>query len=107
MLRFSCCGSGGSERWDLCGELSGPWVDEVRSVWWRIRKQSPRAHAVIDLRNVTFIDEKGERLLIEMQSSGAEFLASGVEHKDLLANLDSQGKRPVRRRMEHLSGGRA
>ena len=46
-----------------------------------------RAHTVVDLRDVTFIDEAGQRLLSEMQSAGTEFIVAGVENKYLLATL--------------------
>jgi hypothetical protein len=57
---------------------------------------------VVDLTDVTFIDEAGERLLAEMESAGAEFVATGVENKHLLASLKEKGERPLRRLVEHL-----
>jgi len=51
----------------------------------------------VDLSDVTFIDESGEKLLSEMASDGAEFIAAGVETKHLLRNLKSNGERPLRR----------
>ena len=107
MLRFSYRRSDDGECWDLCGQLSGPWVDELRSVWRRIREQEQRAHAVVDLKEVTFIDEAGEQLLAEMQSAGADFVATGVEHQHLLANLNGERRRSVRRCVQHLGGGRS
>jgi hypothetical protein len=107
MLRFSFYRSGAAQHWVLCGQLSGPWVDELCSVWRRMRQQSPPVHTLVDLKDVTFIDEAGEQLLAEMQCGGAAFVATGVEHKDLVANLNCGGKRAVRRRMEHLCGGRS
>ena len=53
--------------------------------------------AVVDLSDVTFIDESGERLLSEMRSAGVEFVAAGVETKHLLENLKGKGERPLRR----------
>ena len=40
---------------------------------------------------------EGEKLLSEMGSEGAEFVAAGVETKDLLENLKGKGERPLRR----------
>ena len=51
----------------------------------------------MDLSDVTFIDESGEKLLSEMRSDGAEFVAAGVETKHLLKNLKGKGERPLRR----------
>jgi hypothetical protein len=106
MLRFSYSGSDGDERWNLCGRLAGPWVDELRAFWRQVRDRAPQAKPLVDLRDVTSIDESGERLLADMQCAGARFLAAGVEHKDLIANLNCEGKRALRRRVEHLNGGR-
>jgi hypothetical protein len=41
----------------------------------------------VDLSDVTFIDQSGEKLLSEMSSDGAELIAVGVETKHLLENL--------------------
>ena len=106
MLRLTFSQSDGREQWNLCGQLAGPWVDELRAVWRRIRVQAPAAAAVVDLRQVTCIDEAGEHLLAEMQSSGADFVATGVEHRHLLANLRGGDAGAVRRNLKHLCGGR-
>jgi hypothetical protein len=57
----------------------------------------------VDLTDVTFIDDAGERLLVEMERAGAEFVAAGVENKHLLANLKNSDRRSLRQRVEHLS----
>lgn len=103
MLRVCYSDNAGGQRWYLCGHLAGPWVDELRSCWEHARQLAPRAKAVVDLSDVTFIDEAGERLLSEMQGAGTEFVAAGVENKDVLATLRDQGQRPLRRLVEHLS----
>lgn len=102
MLRFSFYRSDDGEQWKLCGELSGPWVDELRLLWNRIRERGRRTRAMVDLRDVTFIDESGAALLAEMQRTGAEFVAKGVDHKHLIANLNGRGGRAVRRKVEYL-----
>jgi hypothetical protein len=106
MLRFSYYRSDDGEEWSLCGRLAGPWVDELRSFWQRIREHVPLAHTVVELKEVTFIDEAGEQLLAEMHSAGAELVATGVEHKHLLASLKTGGVGSVRRGIEYLGGGR-
>lgn len=99
MLRVSYSDNADGERWIICGHLAGPWVDELRACWLHARKAAPRSHAILDLSEVTFIDEAGEGLLSEMQSAGAEFIAAGVENKHLLANLKDKRKRPLRKPM--------
>ena len=105
MLRVSYSESDAGQSWHLSGRLAGAWVDELRSCWQHQRERAPRAHAVVDLRDVTFIDEAGETLLAEMQKTGTEFVAAGVENTELIATLKDQGERALRRITEDVSAG--
>jgi hypothetical protein len=89
MFRVSYSDTADGQRWNLYGRLAGPWVNELRSCWKHARDLAPRAHAIVDLKQVTFIDEAGEELLAEMRSAGAELVATGVEHQHLIATLDN------------------
>src|SRR5215469_13302237 len=97
MLRIWYTRTDALQRWTLCGKLSGPWVDELRSSWKETRAAANGLPSVIDLSDVTFIDEAGERLLSELQRAGVEFVAAGVDTKDLLMNLTAKGRRSLRR----------
>ena len=103
MLRVSYSDTADGQRWSLCGRLAGPWVDELRSCWRQAREHAPTAAAIVDLNDVTFIDEGGERLLAEMQAAGTEFIAAGVENKHLVAGLRRKDKGPLERRAAGLS----
>ena len=85
------------QQWTLCGQLAGPWVPELRSCWEHAHRNAAALRSIVDLSEVTFIDENGERLLSEMCRAGVEFVATGVETKDLLDNLECRGERPLRR----------
>ena len=87
MLRITNRTTAGEVRWVLCGRLAGPWVGELRSNWEQARAWSRGRRQVIDLSDVTSIDEKGEALLGELKDDGAEFLARGVYTRHLLENL--------------------
>src|ERR1700722_9099980 len=87
MFRGSYSDTAEGQRWSLYGRLAGPWVDELLSCWKYARDQAPLARAIVDLKEVAFIDEAGETLLAEMRSAGAELIATGVEHRHLLATL--------------------
>ena len=89
MFRISYSDTADGQHWSLHGRLAGPWVDELRSCWKYARDLAPLAHAIVDLKQVTFIDEAGQALLAEMRSAGAELIATGVEHQHLLAMLDN------------------
>jgi hypothetical protein len=97
MLRITYAQTETEQRWTLCGQLAGLWVAELRACWEHGRNAADGAHPVVDLSEVTFIDESGERLLSEMRNSGAKFVAAGVETKHLLENLIVKGERPLRR----------
>ena len=86
-----------SQQWTLCGQLAGPWVQELRRCWEHARRLAAGSASIVDLSDVTFIDEDGERLLSDMRIEGVEFLATGVENKHLLENLKGRGERPLRR----------
>jgi hypothetical protein len=91
MLRVAYSDTNRGQHWVLSGRLAGPWVDELRTFWRLVRERAPCAPAVVDLKDVTFVDEAGRGLLAEIRSAGAAFVASGVENRHLLATLDSKG----------------
>ena len=97
MLRITPAQTETEQRWTLCGQLTGPWVDELRACWEHGRHVAIEARTVVDLTDVTFIDESGEKLLSEMRREGVEFVAAGVETKHLLKHLNAKGERPLRR----------
>ena len=97
MLRITHARTEKEQRWTLCGQLTRPWVAELRTCWEHCRQDGVDARKVVDLSDVTFIDESGEKLLSEMRTDGAEFIAAGVETKHLLKNLKGKGERPLRR----------
>lgn len=104
MLRITYTETKTLQRWILCGRLAGPWVDELRACWEQGGKGQAATRAMVDLSDVTFIDEAGERLLSEMRGGGAKFMAAGVETRHLLENLKGKGERPLRRFIAPRSG---
>ena len=86
-----------SQQWTLCGQLAGPWVQELRSCWEHARGIAAGSASLVDLSDVTFIDEEGEKLLSEMRTAGVEFVATGVETRHLLENLKGRGEKSLRR----------
>jgi hypothetical protein len=106
MLKVSYSDTADGQRWSLCGRLAGPWVEELRSCWRQARERAPGARAVVDLKDVVFIDEAGETLLADMEISGAELVAAGVENKHVIASLRNRAGRSLRRGLEDLCGCR-
>ena len=97
MLRIANIATFNEQRWVLSGELAGPWVAELRSNWDQIRDRSRGRRYVIDLSDVTFIDESAEGLLGQLKDEGAEFVARGVFTRHILENLKCKEQRPSRR----------
>lgn len=102
MLRITTASTATEQRWTLCGQLTGPWVAELRSSWEQTRRASENCRYLVDLTDVIFIDESAERLLQQMRNEGAEFMARGVDTRDVLENLSAREKRPLRRFLAHL-----
>ncbi len=102
MLKITNSGTATEQRWILHGQLSGPWVAEFKSNWEDTRRESRGKRCVVDLTDVTFIDERGESVLRAMRSEGAEFVARGVETKQMLAELETLRKPSLRRCLAHL-----
>jgi len=97
MLKITNSVTVDEERWILSGQLAGAWVAELRSNWEQVRDRSGGRRYVIDLRDVTLIDESGEGLLGELRNDGAEFVAKGVYTKHILENLKNNEEPPFRR----------
>jgi anti-anti-sigma regulatory factor len=88
MFRACYSDTADAQRWSLYGRLAGPWVDELRSCWKQARERAPLARAIVDLKEVTFIDQAGEKLLADMRGAGAKLIATGVAHQHLIATLN-------------------
>ena len=106
MLRINHSYAEALHRWTLCGQLAGPWVDELRQSWERTCADAPSTRQVLDLSDVTFIDESGEQLLSAMRDQGVEFVAAGVDTKHLLENLAARGQRSLRKLLGGAEGRR-
>lgn len=70
----------------LEGKLAGPWVDELEASWRTATSGAERFVRVL-LQSVTFIDERGKRLLDEMHRHGAELVAEGCMIKAIVEKI--------------------
>jgi hypothetical protein len=81
MLRITVVDSPTEQRLVLYGKLVGPWIEELQKVWEDLRKPLGNRSPVIDLNDVTLIDDCADRLLAAMLEQGAELVASGVANR--------------------------
>jgi hypothetical protein len=103
MLRITAPESEERQKWILQGQLAGPWVAEFKSTW----DKAPQHHkCVVDLTDVTFVDEDGARVLCSMKEAGVRFVARGVDNKYLLDDLKRQTEPPMRRCLSWLASNK-
>jgi hypothetical protein len=84
MLKITRTETPAEEKWTLQGRLVGLWVSELRRTWKETHRADSKLKCIVDLNDVTFIDEKGERLLQTMSKEGAQFIATGMYIKHVL-----------------------
>ena len=98
MLRITVQEDGSLWRLHLAGRLAGAWVAETENTWRSAPISGRRLE--IDMREVTWIDEAGRRLLLAMNRAGACLIAKGVAMEALVEEITGE---TVRRRSDsHL-----
>ena len=80
----------------LHGQLAGPWVAEFKAAW------NPTLQ-MVDLTDVTFVDEAGAQVLCAMHETGVRFVARGVDTKHLLDGLKRKTEPSLRRSLCWMS----
>lgn len=87
MLRIGIKADPSELRLTLEGELIEPWIAELQSVWETQCIRCSAERRVVDLDDVTRVDENGKRILAAMKCGGAELFATGVSMKHLIKGL--------------------
>jgi anti-anti-sigma regulatory factor len=103
MLRITTSETDNRQKWILQGQLAGPWVAELQSSWDKVRESGLKS--VVDLTDVTFVDEAGARVLCAMKRAGVKFIANGVDTKHLLEEATRKTEPALRRCLSWLSCG--
>jgi len=96
MLRITTTETEDRQKLILHGQLAGPWVDEFKAAWGKSLR-------VVDLTDVTFVDEAGARVLCAMKDAGVRFIARGVDTKHLLDDLKRKTTPSLRRCLSWLA----
>jgi len=100
MLRITTTETEALQKWILHGQLAGPWVAEFKANW---EQSAKHRNCVVDLTDVTFVDESGERVLCVMEHAGVRFVARGVDTKHLLDELKKKKVPSLRRCLSWLA----
>ncbi len=76
MLKITIDDSASELRLRLEGRLSGAWVAELRQCWLTAASTTAGRTAVLDLREVDFVDSDGQALVSEMGQAGVHLVAA-------------------------------
>jgi hypothetical protein len=87
MLRITIVDTPAEQRLVLYGKLVGPWIGELQRVWENLRQQLGNRRFVIDLNEVTLIDDSADQVLATMLEQGAELVARGMADRWLIQAL--------------------
>ena len=84
MLKISILDTPCHRRLVLEGKLIAPWVAELRKVFENSRADLDGRDLVIELKNLTAINQEGENLFLQLMNSGVKFRGCGVFSKHVL-----------------------
>ena len=87
MLKITITTTANEELWTLQGRLVAPWVKELKATWKKAPPSTQGCKRIVNLDEVTFIDQSGERMLRCMGNQGARLVASDVYVKHVLDRL--------------------
>jgi len=76
----------------LEGKLVGPWVEELERTWRGLSASRPKKYLQVDLRGLTFLDDRGKELLGKILSSGADLIADAPLTRHMIDGI--MGTRP-------------
>ena len=91
MLKITTRTDATGKIFELEGRLTGAWVQELEDCW-RQAANSDRPVRVM-VCEVTFIDDKGKALLVEMHQHGAELVAEGCMNSAIVKEIKQGGRR--------------
>ena len=70
----------------LAGALAGDWATELDRCW-QDATALEASHIIVDLTEVTFVDEEGKELLSQMMQAGAELIASDILMRSIVEEI--------------------
>jgi anti-anti-sigma regulatory factor len=89
MLRISVINDPGITRLKLEGKLAHEWVLEAEKAWAALAAMNGTTEIVVDLMDVSFVDEVGHQLLAQMRHAGAELIGHGPMMSALIEEIET------------------
>jgi hypothetical protein len=90
MLKISIHTDATGTVFELEGRLAGAWVQELEDCWRKAVNSGASVRVMVCA--VTFIDDKGKALLVEMHQHGAQLVAEGCMNSAIVEQI-KQGER--------------
>ena len=87
MLKISVIDGRRKRRLILEGKLVAPWTAELKVACDRARENLDGRDFVVDVKQLTAINQEGENLLLELMNDGIKFRSDGVFTKQILKQL--------------------
>jgi len=75
-------------RLKLEGKLAHEWVQEAETAWVALSAKKDNRDLVVDLLDVSFVDDAGHQLLAAMRHSGAELIGGGILVSALIEEIE-------------------
>ena len=70
----------------LEGKLTGPWVEETKQCWLGAKASNKDGAVKLNVEGLTYVDERGKDLLLQMQREGASFEGASEYLRSLLGH---------------------
>ena len=87
MIRITAQQESTVTRLFLEGKLSGPCVEELDKCWHTC--PASEMALVVDLTNVSFVDDHGKELLVRMHNKGIKLFSRSVMTKCLIEEIEN------------------
>ena len=87
MIRISEIRKGSARRLLVEGTLADDWVEVLEKSWLEAQASRNGEPMRVDLSGVTWIDDKGRKLLKRMLQDGAELRATGIMTRAVIEEL--------------------
>jgi hypothetical protein len=87
MLKISIVENRARRRLVLEGKLIAPWAAELRPACEKAKADLGDRDLVVEVKNLTAINQAGENVLLELMKEGVKFRGCGVFTKQMLKEL--------------------
>ncbi|HEY3153051.1 MAG TPA: hypothetical protein VGK65_15445 [Candidatus Binatia bacterium] len=85
MLKITTHADAGRIILELEGRVTGPWVEELKACWQRVAIGNRQVDVI--LKEVTFIDEAGRKLLADMHRQRVTLTGTGCMTKGIIEEI--------------------